>query len=95
MQEVLDDLEAELKSNLHKAAHTQLLHETELHQAAAEVAELCHMLYETFPDLGQSEDTNEEPPLPPLAITAPDVLELQVCIPVPLASHDCVAVKMQ
>ena len=92
MQEVLDDLEAELEGGLAKAAHTQLLHERELHQAAAEVAELCHMLYETFPDLQQAEDTNEEPPLPHLAITAPDVLELQVCIPVPLASHSGVAV---
>ena len=91
----MNDLEAELEGGLARAAHTRLLHEAELHQAAAEVAELCHMLYETFPDLRQSEDTDEEPPLPHPAITAPDVLELQVCIPVPLATHGRVAVKMQ
>ena len=50
------------------------------------------MLYETFPDLRQAENADEDPPLPHLAITAPDVLELQVCIPVPLASHSGVAV---
>ena len=88
----MDDLEAELDGGLARAAHTHHLHDLELHQAAAEVAELCRMLYETFPDLRQAEDTEEELPLPHLAITAPDVLELQVCIPVPLALHSRIAV---
>ena len=91
----MDDLETELEGGLAKAAHNQLLHEAELQQAAAEVAELCRMLYETFPGLVHSVDSKGTPPLPDLAIAAPDLLELQVCFPVPLAPCSSVAVQAQ
>lgn len=91
----MDDLDAELEGACAKAAHTQALHEAEMKQAAAEVADLCRMLHETFPCLVQSADTNEEPLQPHLAFNAPDLLELQVHFPAPLASHSRVAVQTQ
>ena len=82
----MNDLEAELEGGLAKAAHAQHLHEAELHQAAADVAELCRMLYESLPLTSGSQwaPPRRSPRCSHLAITAPALLELQVCVPAPL-----------